>query len=308
MKKYKPYLGRVDLVKNQVEREKLAEQEASDKRKRSIQQQNKQRWLKYQEQLRSELAARYFHAVQSTGGESFSNKFSVAFDGVDDRTETSVNYSEFDGETKGTFSFWFKCNGNNSNQHDTVVKVGPPYSRRTFEIELRMASQVQFIFKIGTGVSGYNVFVNIGNFRQDDSWHHILFCVDLSLSPNENKTKLFVDGDEVTLSGGINNSSFPSHPATLTVGGTTQSNLSFQGNLDEVALWGGIDLRDAVDTIYSSGNPNDLNSNGLTVPTTYYRMGDNDGGTGTTVTDNGTTNYDLSFVSDPTFEEDVPTN
>ena len=28
MKKYKPYLGRVDLVKNQVEREKLAEQEA----------------------------------------------------------------------------------------------------------------------------------------------------------------------------------------------------------------------------------------------------------------------------------------
>jgi len=70
MKKYKPYLGRVDLVKNQVEREKLAEQEATSKRKRSIQQQNRQRWLKYQEQLRSELAARYFHAVQSTGGDT----------------------------------------------------------------------------------------------------------------------------------------------------------------------------------------------------------------------------------------------
>ena len=70
MKKYKPYLGRVDLVKNQVAREELKEQEASDKRKRSIQQQNKQRWLKYQEQLRSELAARYFHAVQSTGGDT----------------------------------------------------------------------------------------------------------------------------------------------------------------------------------------------------------------------------------------------
>ena len=34
MKKYKPYLNRVDLVKNQVEREELREQEA--KRKRSL--------------------------------------------------------------------------------------------------------------------------------------------------------------------------------------------------------------------------------------------------------------------------------
>jgi hypothetical protein len=237
---------------------------------------------------------------------SFSNLYSVAFDGVDDRTETSVNYSEFDGETKGTFSFWFKCNGNNSNQHDTVVKVGPAFGRRTFEIELTMASQVQFIFTIAQGGSGRKVFVDIGNFRQDDSWHHILFCVDLSLSPNENKTKLFVDGDEVTLSGGINNSSFPSHPATLTVGGTTQSNKSFQGNLDEVALWSGIDLRNNIATIYNSGVPNDLNSNGLTAPTSYYRMGDNDGGTGTTVTDQGTSNHNLSLISDATFEEDVP--
>ena len=60
MKKYKPYLGRVDLVKNQVEREELKEQEAKRKRSARVQQQNKQRWLKYQEQLRSELAARYF--------------------------------------------------------------------------------------------------------------------------------------------------------------------------------------------------------------------------------------------------------
>jgi len=70
MNKYKKFLGRTDLVKNQVEREKLAEQEAVSKRKRSIQQQNRQRFLKYQEQLRSELAARYFHSVQSTGGDA----------------------------------------------------------------------------------------------------------------------------------------------------------------------------------------------------------------------------------------------
>ena len=84
MKKYKPYLNRVDLVKNQVEREELREQEAKRKRSRSIQEQNRQRWLKYQEQLRSELAARYFHSVQSVGGEEAFNTYSVAFDGTDD--------------------------------------------------------------------------------------------------------------------------------------------------------------------------------------------------------------------------------
>jgi len=70
MNQYKKFLGRTDLVKNQVEREKLAEQEAASKRKRSIQEQNRKRHLRYQEQLRSELAARYFHAVQSTGGDT----------------------------------------------------------------------------------------------------------------------------------------------------------------------------------------------------------------------------------------------
>jgi hypothetical protein len=69
MKKYKPYLTRVDLVKNQVERERIQEQEAAKKRKQRIQEQNRQSHLRYQEQLRSELAARYFHGVVSAGGE-----------------------------------------------------------------------------------------------------------------------------------------------------------------------------------------------------------------------------------------------
>jgi molybdopterin/thiamine biosynthesis adenylyltransferase len=108
MKKYKPYLNRVDLVKNQVEREELQEQEAKRKRSRSIQEQNRQRWLKYQEQLRSELAARYFHAVQSTGGaESFSNKFSVAFDGTDDHIDLGASSTVADGG-QFSFSFWIK--------------------------------------------------------------------------------------------------------------------------------------------------------------------------------------------------------
>lgn len=247
-----------------------------------------------------------YHSILNVLGSSFANTKSVLLDGVDSRNETSINYSEFDGETKGTFSFWFKCNGSFSNKHDTVVKVGPPYSRRTFEIELTMATQVQFIFKIAQSGSGKQVFVDIGNFRQDGLWHHILFCADFSLSPNANKTKLFVDGSEITLSGSITLSSFPSHPATLTVGGTTEANKSFQGSLDEVALWSGVDLRDDISTIYNSGVPNDLNSNGLTAPTTWYRMGDGD--TYPTLIDHGSTDYNLTMTNAVSSDivEDVP--
>ena len=110
MKKYKPYLNRVDLVKNQVEREELREQEAKRKRSRSIQEQNRQRWLKYQEQLRSELAARYFHSVMSTGGESFNNKFSVALDGTDDYIDCGTTLGDHLGNYTGdqTVSLWYK--------------------------------------------------------------------------------------------------------------------------------------------------------------------------------------------------------
>ena len=290
MKKYKPYLGRVDLVKNQVAREELKEQEAKRKRSARVQQQNKQRWLKYQEQLRSELAARYFHGVVSAGGDAdtFSNTYSVAFDGVDDRTETSVNYSEFDGETRGTFS---------------VLKVGIPFGRRTFEIELLVSTTTTFRFLIAQAGSGKQVSADIGNLKTDGLWHHILFCADFNLSPDTDKTRLFLDGLPITLSGGITLLRFPSHPATLTVGGTTQSNKSFVGNLDEVALWSGTDLRDDVATIYNDGVPNDLNNNGLTAPTTWYRFEE---GSGTTITDNGTTTYDLSLISDSTYSTDIP--
>ena len=239
-------------------------------------------------------------------GPTFTNIYSVLYDGVDDRTETSVNYSEFDGETKGTFSFWFKLNGDYSNDNH-LAKVGPPYSRRTFEHQLLVSGDTTYKFSMAQTGAGKQVSVNLGNLRTDGLWHNLIFCVDLSLSTDADKAKLFFDGDEETLSSALTLSSFPSHPAPLTIGGTSQGNKSFPGNIDEIAFWAGVDLRDDIATIYNSGIPNDLNNNGLTLPTTYYRMGDNNGGTGTTITDNGTTDYDLSFVSEPVFETDVPT-
>jgi len=67
--KYNKFLKRVDLVHNQVERERIKEQQAATSRSKTIQQQNAKRFADYQRVLRAELEARIFASVTSTGGE-----------------------------------------------------------------------------------------------------------------------------------------------------------------------------------------------------------------------------------------------
>lgn len=67
-KEYGNFLRRTDLVRNQVERERIREQQAAQSRSKQTQQQNAQRWADYQRVLRAELEARIFHNVLSTGG------------------------------------------------------------------------------------------------------------------------------------------------------------------------------------------------------------------------------------------------
>ena len=64
------YLKRVDLIHNQVERERLREQEATKSRNKIIQQQNAKRFADYQKILRAELEARIFANIMSTGGDT----------------------------------------------------------------------------------------------------------------------------------------------------------------------------------------------------------------------------------------------
>ena len=76
----------------------------------------------------------------------------------------------------------------------------------------------------------------------------------------------------------------------------------FPGKIDEVAVWDS-DQTSNVSTIYNSGTPADLSS---LSPKSWWRMGDNDGGTGTTITDQGSDGNDGTLTNGPTFSTDVP--
>ena len=74
-----------------------------------------------------------------------------------------------------------------------------------------------------------------------------------------------------------------------------------EGNIDEVAIWNSDQSANAT-TIYNSGRPNDISS---LSPLSWWRCGDGD--TAPTITDNGTSGYDLTMQNFTTFSTDVPT-
>ena len=76
----------------------------------------------------------------------------------------------------------------------------------------------------------------------------------------------------------------------------------FGGELDEISLFDS-DKSANIATIYNSGVPTDLTS---LSPVNWYRMGDNDGATGTTITDLGSGSNNGTLINGPTFTTNVP--
>ena len=296
MKKYKPYLNRVDLVKNQVEREELREQEAKRKRSRRIQEQNRQRWLKYQEQLRSELAARYFHSVQSVGGEEAFNTYSVAFDGTDDHVDCG-NDSSLQPTDEFSVSAWFKSAvvGNSTNNFI--------WSKLYFRLLILPTSgRIGFIVHRSAGQSTARYTPDDGTSYSDGNWHHVVATFKKN-DPAAASYKIYVDGELKVDAGGYNSNVFASSDSfkigAKNVSGTTGMN----GNIDEVAFWKTKLTLTDVQNIYNDGVPNDISSYN---PISWWRMGDNDGGTGTTVTDQGSAGNNGTLINDAVFEENTP--
>jgi len=300
MKKYKPYLGRVDLVKNQVAREELKEQEAKRKRSARLQQQNRQRWLKYQEQLRSELAARYFHGVVSAGGESFSNKFSVAFDGVSDSVDIGSPTSIQSLTSEITISAWIKAPKTFlTNQYTLASKgeyaaVGSQWTIQIYTANASNNNGGYFqIFPQSDGLTDRQT-LSFPTAIDDNQWHHLM-CVN-----DGTDLKIYLDGQLEATGAGKGRTLYNGNK-TLRLGRLTGSTINeLIGNLDEVAIFGtALGLSDA-EAIYNDGEPGDLTSLN---PVSWWRFEE---GSGSIAKDSGSGGNDGTLVNDVAFEEDVP--
>ena len=205
---------------------------------------------------------------------SFSNVNSFIFDGIDEYFLGDSNYSQLDGQNKATFSAWIKPTA--TNLLGVILHAPRNTSIGDCQFQILIDNGNRLRFNIQN--TGTYIFSNTGVFTAD-SWAHILVCYDGSVSAPSNspqRGQIFINGIDQTSVINLNTSSFNTSTGSLYISEHSQGFWNpFSGNIDEVAIWSGTDLRNDVATIYNGGVANDLNNNGLTAPTTWFRMGDN---------------------------------
>ena len=133
-------------------------------------------------------------------------------------------------------------------------------------------------------------------------WHHLV------MNHNGTGYDIYVDGDIAgTTTGTLTVTTFSKLTGTAIDGfyiGTSGANSFYTGGLyDEVGLWDNGLTATQISEIYNSGVPISLSSYS---PDGWWRMGDNDGGTGTTITDQSGNGNDGTLTNGPTFSTTVP--
>ena len=225
-----------------------------------------------------------FQTYESDGvSETVYNSYSLDFDGVGDYGST--NYIPSDS-TAFSYSFWTKSSDTTNNMawlatspssgNGGGFRVITPSNTRAFYVLVANGS-AQYL---NNNAGGQDASLAI----RDGNWHHVVFTI------NGTAVKIWIDG-------GSNGSPNYTDTSTISyVGNVTQplifgkngehDSYYFNGELDEIATFE-YELNAAqISNIYNGGQPVDVGSNGLNLsPSGYWRCGDSDGGTGSTVSD-----------------------
>jgi hypothetical protein len=229
---------------------------------------------------------------------SFSNTYSVDFDGTNDYIDIGGSYD------LGTFSAWFKPDNVLSASQGPYMIAGftgvgiSPYGFRagiliSGNVTGSLASEIITVY---TGDWNYAYTSGSATISNTD-WHH------LAVHWTGSEYEIYLDGNQVKNA----ESQFGSGSKAkisitdLILGKRYDNNYHFPSLLDEVAIWS--TPVSSIATLYNSGVPGDISSLN---PNGHWRMGDDDSGAGTTITDQGSGGNDGTLTNGPTFSTDVP--
>ena len=256
----------------------------------------------------------FFYIAEVTAGASdatlskfglppFQNQYSVSFDGTNDHATTDTSVLNF-YNTGGSISAWIKPSS------VTATQTSPHLNRS-------IISKGNVYLSLNINESGYpSLYFYDGAVREvvastqvsTSSWMHI--CATWSTT----SSAIYVNGtSEATSSNTPADVSSSQTGGNVYIGKTQASGIDYFGGLiDELAVWNAtLDSNDISD-IYNGGILTDLtqpasyNTDRTSNLINYWRMGDNDGGTGTTITDQGSGGNDGTLKNGPTFSTTVP--
>jgi hypothetical protein len=241
-------------------------------------------------------------AVPGGGGASAwnGNTYSVDFDGTNDHASTAFVTNDYNLKDGFTVSLWVNLDSVSGTQ-DFFGRYGEGTARFYF------------------GTSGSNLRVAIGTSYDTSSFSH-----GLSTGSWSHVAYTFTGGSGGTFTYYVNGSSVgtisftwtndqsayePMHIGALKNGSNTNQNPT-NGKLDEMAIFNSALSASQITNIYrgesdggsggTNGKPGDLTTFS---PVAWYRMGDNDSGSGTTITDQGSGGNNGTLTNGPTFHD-----
>ena len=270
--------------------------------------------------------------IPAAGGSSFTNTYSALFTGAtNEKIDTGDSFKP-SRSSSFSISSWVKFDGTIHGPNDMIlIKMSSGRGAVFRGYVLRSNEDTGISF--GLQAVGTNSIIN-GSAAHSGSnalvptkgqWNHIVSTYNGNLSGSG--INIYINGVScVSQSAGgdivqFSGNQYPTpntldlsqgeiqDTSALTIGSRGGGAGSvWSGSIDEVVLFNGELAQSDVTALYNDGVPNlatgiDYSKGNISIAH-YYRMGDNDGGTGTTVTDQvGSANGTLFFMN---FEEDVP--
>ena len=211
------------------------------------------------------------------------NTYSVDFDGVDDYVE----FSPITFTADVTCSAWVKTT-------DTTATVvgGAGGDGGSFSNFIYIADDIVYFAAGNAAFATIPFDASLNN----DQWNHIVV-----VKQSGNNVVGYLNG--VLQSGTVTYSATLSNTTTVKYLGRREDGVYFTGLMDEVAIFDSALPAAQVSSIYNGGKPQSLASYN---PVAWWRMGDNDGGTGSTITDQGSGGNNGTLTNSPDFSTTIP--
>jgi len=228
------------------------------------------------------------------------NAYSVDFDGSNGYMDLGTNTTYVNSSNAFSISSWF--NADLSVSFPTICNLRTNLTG-TFVIGLHDTTGGNAVYNgifFGSSTQSFKGFSTNNSTLSaalTSGWHHVLLTYDGVSSTSSSSFNVYVDG--------------VGYAANTAVGLAGASDVNyvgkaafhFKGLIDEFAIFDSeLSSSDATD-IYNSGVPLGLSSYS---PVGWWRMGDDDFGTGTTITDQGSGGNDGTLTNGPAFSSSVP--
>tara|TARA_R110000765_G_scaffold47277_1_gene97219 strand:+ start:1977 stop:2684 length:708 start_codon:yes stop_codon:yes gene_type:complete len=216
---------------------------------------------------------------------SFSNNYSLSFDGTEDYVAVP-NSSDFDFGT-GDFCWSFWVNYTTHTNYVGLFSTG--YTNSEYRLKFHTSGQILHL----QNADGDSQVADLGTNIAGDGWHHLL------LNRVSGTIYTYLDGSQVdsdVRAGNVN-----SNGKVIQIAANT-ANFTLTGNLDEIALWKGTSLSSGqIATVYNSGVPADLSGESGLIA--YWRFEE---GTGTSAADSSENSNTGTLINGTAWDTDVP--